>query len=120
MALAMMGMVLAMAAGASGGVGGSAQERQLAQQKATDTRVYAKVVGDRLMLHALRASHGGAVAVEESKIEPAAAELRRGEGIDAGPETGAAWVALEALRADGVVREGETVVVFNTGGNKYR
>jgi hypothetical protein len=53
MALAMMGVVLAMAAGASGEVGGSAQERQLAQQKATDTRVYAKVVDGRLVLRSL-------------------------------------------------------------------
>lgn len=79
-----------------------------------------RAVGDRLMLHALRASHGGAIAVEESKIEPAAADIRRREGIDAGPETGAAWVALDTLRAGGVVREEETTVVFNTGGNKYR
>ena len=79
-----------------------------------------RAVGDRLMLHALRASGGGAVAVEESRIEPAAAELRRSEGIDAGPETGAAWVALSELRGRGAIAPGETVVVFNTGADKYR
>jgi threonine synthase len=79
-----------------------------------------RAVGDRLMLRALRDSGGGAVAVEESRIEDAAAEMRAAEGIDAGPETGAAWLALDRLRADGTIAEDELVVVFNTGGNKYR
>ena len=79
-----------------------------------------RAVGDRLMLRALRDSGGGALAVEESSIEDAAADLRASEGIDAGPETGAAWLALDQLRANGTVAEDELVVVFNTGGNKYR
>jgi len=79
-----------------------------------------RAVGDRLMLRALRDSHGGAIAVEESRIEPAAAALRAAEGIDAGPETGAAWLALDELRANGTISEDEVVAVFNTGGNKYR
>jgi threonine synthase len=79
-----------------------------------------RAVGDRLMLAALRESHGGAIAVDESRIEPAAADLRRSEGIDAGPETGAAWVALDELRRSGTIGPDDTVVVFNTGGNKYR
>jgi threonine synthase len=79
-----------------------------------------RAVGDRLMLRALRDSGGGAVAVEESRIETAAADLRASEGIDAGPETGAAWLALDELRANGTLAADELVVVFNTGGNKYR
>jgi threonine synthase len=79
-----------------------------------------RAVGDRLMLAALRESNGGAIAVDEAQIEPAAAELRRAEGIDAGPETGAAWVALAELRGRGAIRDNDVVVVFNTGGNKYR
>lgn len=78
-----------------------------------------RAVGDRLMLRALRDSGGGAIAVEEALIEPAAAELRKTEGIDAGPEAGAALIALRQLRANGSIRDGETVVLFNTGGNKY-
>jgi threonine synthase len=78
-----------------------------------------RAVGDRLMLAAIRDSHGGAIAVDDARIEDAAAALRRAEGIDAGPETGAAWLALSELRARGAIRAGETVVVFNTGGNKY-
>lgn len=79
-----------------------------------------RAVGDRLMLQALRDSHGGAIAVDEPQIEPAAADLRRREGIDAGPETGAAWLALDELRERGAINPDDLVVVFNTGGNKYR
>ena len=79
-----------------------------------------RAVGDRLMLQALRDSHGGAIAVDEQAIEPAAAALRASEGVDAGPEAGAALVALDLLRASGKVRASESVVLFNTGGNKYR
>jgi len=79
-----------------------------------------RAIGDRLMLAALRESKGGAVAVEERAIEPAAAELREKEGIDAGPEGGAGLAALRELVASGVIGRDETVVLFNTGGNKYR
>ena len=78
-----------------------------------------RAIGDRLMLRALRDSGGGAIAVEESQIEEAAAEMRRTEGIDAGPESGAALLALRALRAACTVKADEVVVLFSTGGNKY-
>lgn len=97
----------------------TAPEWESPQTSAWGLRV-PRAVGDRLMLHAIRESHGGAIAVDDAKIEDAAADLRRREGIDAGPETGAAWLALDELRARGEIRDGETVVVFNTGGNKYR
>jgi threonine synthase len=79
-----------------------------------------RAVGDRLMLQALRDSNGGAIAVDDAQIESAAAELRALEGIDAGPETGAAWLALDDLRARRVIDADEVTVVFNTGANKYR
>ena len=78
-----------------------------------------RAIGDRLMLDALRASRGGAVAVDEEQIERAAAQTREREGIDAGPETGAAMLALRTLRDNGTLRDGDMVVVFSTGGNKY-
>jgi threonine synthase len=78
-----------------------------------------RAIGDRLMLRALRDSGGGAIAVDEAQIEAAAATLRTGEGIDAGPEAGAALLALRTLRADGTIRADEAVVLFSTGGNKY-
>jgi len=97
----------------------TAPEWESPQTSAWGLRV-PRAVGDRLMLRALRDSNGGAIAVDESRIEDAAADLRAREGIDAGPETGAAWLALTELRARGTIREDEIVVVFNTGGNKYR
>src|SRR6476620_1023677 len=57
-----------------------------------------RAIGEFLILRAIRDSHGGAVADDEASIEPAAAEVRRTEGIDAGPEAGAAFVALQMLR----------------------
>ena len=96
----------------------SAPEWESAQTEAWGLRV-PRAVGDRLMLRALRESRGGAIAVEESEIEPAAAELRTREGIDAGPEAGAALLALRRLIEKGAISRGETVVLFNTGGNKY-
>ena len=79
-----------------------------------------RAIGDRLMLRAIRDSHGGALAVDEAQIEAAAAEIRTSEGIDAGPESGAALLAYRTLRSEGVIRDEETVVAFNTGANKYR
>ncbi|MGH9456053.1 MAG: threonine synthase [Thermoanaerobaculia bacterium] len=79
-----------------------------------------RAVGDRLMLAALRGSEGGAVAVAEASIEPAAADLRQREGIDAGPEAGAGLAGLRTLVAKGVLPRDAVVVLFNTGGSKYR
>jgi threonine synthase len=79
-----------------------------------------RAIGDRLMLNALRQSRGGAIAVDEERIEDAAAGLREREGIDAGPETGAAMLALRTLLANGTIGRDDLVVLFNTGGNKYR
>jgi threonine synthase len=78
-----------------------------------------RAVGDRLMLRAIRESHGGAVAVDDAQIDSAAAELRTTEGIDAGPESGAALLAYRELRSRGAIGEADVVVLFSTGGNKY-
>jgi threonine synthase len=97
----------------------TAPEWESPQTSAWGLRV-PRAVGDRLMLRALRESGGGAIAVDETCIEEAATDLRESEGIDAGPETGAAWLALTELRASGTIAPDELTVVFNTGGNKYR
>ncbi len=78
-----------------------------------------RAIGDRLMLRVLRESKGGAAAVEESQIESAAAEIRTVEGVDAGPEGGAALLALRRLIEEGAILQRESIVLFNTGGNKY-
>jgi len=78
-------------------------------------------LGGFLCLRALRATGGTAIAVGEEEAERATRELAAASGIDVCPEGGAAWAALAALRARGFVREGDEVVVFNTGtGLKYR
>jgi len=97
----------------------SAPEWESPRTQAWGLRV-PRAIGDRLMLRALRDSRGGAIAVDDAQIEPAAASARLSEGIDVGPEGGAAFLALERLFAGGAISRDETVVVFNTGGDKYR
>jgi len=77
-------------------------------------------VGDFLILRALRESGGTAVAVPDSEILDATYLLGRTTGIWPAPEGGATLAALLRLRKDGWVRDGESVVLFNTGnGAKY-
>jgi threonine synthase len=71
-------------------------------------------LGDRLILRALRESHGDAVAVSEDGMAAGMATLRRVEGIDASEEGGAALAALEKLLERGKKFDGP-VVLFNTG-----
>jgi threonine synthase len=71
-------------------------------------------LGDRLMLQAIRASHGAALAVAEDAMHDGMMELRTHEGIDACEEGGAALAALRELLARGE-RFAGPVVLFNTG-----
>jgi threonine synthase len=78
-------------------------------------------LGGFLCLRALRETRGTAVAVIEEAMERGTRELAARSGIDVCPEGGAAWAALGLLRSGGFVKEGDEVVVFNTGtGLKYR
>jgi threonine synthase len=77
-------------------------------------------VGDFLILRALRESGGTAVAVSDAEILDATCRLGRTTGIWPAPEGGATLAALLRLKRDGWVRDGESVVLFNTGnGAKY-
>jgi threonine synthase len=77
-------------------------------------------VGDFLILRALRESGGTAVAVPDAEILEATYLLGRTAGLWPAPEGGATLAALLRLRKDGWVRDGESVVLFNTGsGAKY-
>ncbi len=67
------------------------------------------------VLAAVRATGGCGVTVSEEQMADATVRLARAEGIEAGPEGAAAFVALETLSARGVLREGERAVVFQTG-----
>ena len=72
-------------------------------------------LGDRLMLRALRESHGGAMAVGEDALTASARKLQTVEGIDAAPEGGAALAGAVALKRQGAISADDQVVVFNTG-----
>jgi threonine synthase len=77
-------------------------------------------VGDFLILRALRESRGTAVAVPDAEILKATYLLGGTAGIWPAPEGGATLAALLRLKKDGWVRDGESVVLFNTGnGAKY-
>ncbi|MGH9382532.1 MAG: threonine synthase [Thermoanaerobaculia bacterium] len=74
-----------------------------------------RAVGDSLILQALRESDGLAIAVAEEAVEPARTRLAREEGIEAGPEGAACYVALEHLAANGTIAPNTRVVLFQTG-----
>jgi threonine synthase len=79
-----------------------------------------KAIGDFLILDALRASGGNAVAVTDEELVAAVAEIGALTGIFTAPEGAACLPALRKLIDQDLVYEGESVVVFNTGsGIKY-
>jgi threonine synthase len=79
-----------------------------------------KALGDFLVLRAIRASGGTAIAVSDEEILDGALALARLEGIFAAPETGACVAALGRLFQNGFLQPEERVVIFNTGsGLKY-
>ena len=79
-----------------------------------------KPLGDYLILSALRASGGAAVAATDAEMLAACRDLAALEGIFAAPEGGATIVAVQKLLARNEIRPDETIVVFNTGtGYKY-
>jgi threonine synthase len=78
------------------------------------------VIGDRLILQALRESGGTALAVSEDEMARAQLEMARGEGIFPAPEGGATLAAVRRLVATEQIHPDERVVLFNTGsGLKY-
>lgn len=97
----------------------SAEEFPDAHTAAAGLRV-PKAIGDFLMLDILRQSNGGAVAIEDAEMIRSAREVGKLEGLFVAPEGGACFAALKQLRASDRIKEGEQVVIFNTGsGIKY-
>ena len=79
-----------------------------------------KPLGDFLILDAVRASGGTAIAVSDEEMLDAGIELAREEGIFAAPEGAACVAALEKLLASGFLKPAERIVIYNTGsGLKY-
>ena len=79
-----------------------------------------KPLGDFLVLEAVRASGGTAIAVSDQELLDAGIQLARDEGIFAAPEGAACVAALEKLLARGFLKPEERSVIYNTGsGLKY-
>jgi len=73
-----------------------------------------------LILRAVRATGGAAVAVTDEQLLAAADELRRVEGLDICPEGAAAVAALPEMARQGLLADCREIVVVNTGtGLKY-
>ena len=79
-----------------------------------------KAIGDFLILDAIRASKGTALAVTDAELIAATREIGAAEGIFCAPEGAACLPALKKLMASGEVNPDERIVLFNTGaGVKY-
>jgi threonine synthase len=79
-----------------------------------------RAIGDFMILDAVRASGGTAVAVSDEDLVAGAREVASTEGIFAAPEGGACLAALRDLLERGLVGRDERIVLFNTGtGAKY-
>ena len=79
-----------------------------------------KALGDFLVLDALYRTLGCAIAVDDKAIAAEIRQLASQEGSFVCPEGAAAFAAARQLREAGWIREGERVVVLNTGaGIKY-
>jgi threonine synthase len=79
-----------------------------------------KAIGDFLILDAIRASKGTALAVSDAELIAATREIGAAEGIFCAPEGAACLPALKKLLVNGEVSHDERIVLFNTGaGVKY-
>jgi threonine synthase len=79
-----------------------------------------KPLGDFLILDAVRASGGCAIAVSDEDCLDWGIHLASEEGIFAAPEGAACVAALPKLMEAGLLRSNDRVVVYNTGsGLKY-
>ncbi len=79
-----------------------------------------KAIGDFLIIDALRASGGTAIAVTDEELIDATKEIGSAEGIFCAPEGAACLPALRKMMSDGAVKSDDRVVLFNTGsGVKY-
>jgi threonine synthase len=72
-------------------------------------------VGDFMMLDAIRASGGCAIAGSEQRIVEWMRRVASLEGMDVCPETAVCFDCLDQLCKRGQVRHDEHIVVFNTG-----
>jgi threonine synthase len=96
------------------GGAGHAEPWSDAETVASGLRVPA-AIGDYLILDAVRASGGAALAVTDEAMVADMAVLAREEGVSAAPEGAATLSALRVLLERGLLRRDERIVLFNTG-----
>ncbi|CAN5737158.1 threonine synthase [soil metagenome] len=72
-------------------------------------------IGDYLILDAVRASEGTAVAVTDDELLAGTDQISASEGMHMSPEVGACVAASAQLRESGFLKETDEVIVFGTG-----
>ncbi len=98
------------------------EERKTAAEPWQDAHTVAsglrvpQAIGDFLILEAIYKSEGAAVAVTDDAIGEAMHLLPTTEGILTCPEGAATVAALKPLKANGIIKSTEQIVLFNTGG----
>ena len=75
-----------------------------------------RAIADFLILRGIRESGGTAVAVSDQQMVQDMIAIGRLEGVSAAPEGAATLSAARKLKAAGLIKPHETVVLFNTGG----
>lgn len=79
-----------------------------------------KPYADAIILEILKESGGKAVSSTDDQIMASILDWAKNEGVFLSPEGAAATAAFDVLRASGEIKDGERVVLFNTGaGLKY-
>ena len=77
-------------------------------------------LGDFLILRALYASNGTAIAIAEEELLQGARDLATQLGLQVSPEGGACLAAARRLKNQGWLHPDDQIVLFNTGhGLKY-
>ncbi len=75
----------------------------------------------KLILDAIRSSHGSAVSVPDKEIKPMELRAARMEGLNICPEAAIGLAGLKELVQSAAIDRDETVVMLNTGsGDRYR
>ncbi len=102
------------------------EQGRLVSEKWENASTYAsglrvpKAYADDLILSAVRASGGTAIAVDDEAMRRSSDEIGACEGLFVAPEGGAVWAAAKALRDSGGLDPDARIVLFNTGtGFKY-
>jgi threonine synthase len=74
-----------------------------------------KPYADKVILKVLQDSNGHSISVNDTDILTALRELAAHEGLLVAPEGAALWHAYKVLNQAGWIKEGETVLLLNTG-----